>query len=148
MATVQIKDDAGVTDRARRLCTMAVLRTWARTRLPYPLRFKVRLVCGFKGNVTAEFNPDTDTMILDVDALGRNFKTLHVKDSLALCVAHETTHRAQFVRGEKPTPSYRNWRYNDCPFEDEAWREAIITFKELYPRASGWLDVSGKRYDL
>jgi hypothetical protein len=148
MSYVELKDTTGLSERAKRLCKIAVLRTWARTQLPYPLKFKVRVGAVFTNNkILAEYNPETDIVALAADNIRSDFK-MNIGSSLALCVSHEITHRAQFLRGQKPTPSYRNWRYNDCPFEDEAWREAAITFKEIYPMSSGYIDVDGKRYEI
>lgn len=146
---VNITDMTGVLSISDRdLIELGIRLTWKRFNLPWPKTFWVIVESRLDGDCAAIYNPISDVLLFSIDNIERMFSVLSRGEALLLCACHEVTHKAQFTRGESPTPSHRNWRYDNCPFEDEAWREAIRTFKLFYPRASGTLVANDLSYVL
>lgn len=134
-------------ERAIGLVWDKFIGTSARFHIAYTGRF-TDPATGELTNTTAEYNPDTDTIIFAMERVKEQFGDLELEAKMVIFAAHEATHKVQLERGEALIPSHLNDNYANDPHEDEAWKVALEVFKVIYPDSRGGFDYEGTHYEL
>ena len=91
-------------------------------------------------DVPAAYLPDADFFLFALTTMQEQSRLNRF--DLFLLSAHEAYHKFQCFRGDKIFSSTENKSYPRCPFEKEAWIEAVDAFKAFYPSASGRIKIN------